>query len=68
MKKLQYMSEGKEPPQDTEPAVAFDDISSSSMFGIYFNSDMSGLAFLEQLNKGLRQKGTIIDYDQKRAL
>ena len=45
--KLEYMSEGFEPPEPAPPAVAFNDVKSSSTFGIFFNSDMSGLAFLE---------------------
>ena len=55
--RLEAISKGFTPPEPEPPALAYQDVEPDGDFGIYFNSDVAGLAFLETLNKGLGSRG-----------
>jgi len=44
-----------------KPALAAPDIKANAKFGVFFNSDVAGLSFLEDLDKGLSSRGGTID-------
>lgn len=50
------------------PALAFENVDPSGSFGLYFNAGVSGLSFLESLNKGLSARGVVDDNGMGRRL
>ena len=44
-----------------KPALAAPDIEANAKFGVFFNSDVAGLSFLEDLDKGLSSRGGTVD-------
>ena len=61
IKKLEAISQGFTPSEPEPPALAFQDVESSGDFGLYFNSEVAGLSFLDTLNKGLGSRGEVSD-------
>ena len=57
--RLEAISQGFTPPVPEPPALAYQDVEPDGDFGIYFNSNVAGLSFLETLNKGLGSRGQI---------
>ena len=57
IEKLEAGISGQVLPEPEPPELAAENIEPSGTFGIYFNADLAGLAFLETLNKGLASRG-----------
>ena len=51
-----------------EPKLAFISIEPTGEFSIIFDEDILGLAFLENLNKGLASRGTVTQESGRRRL
>ena len=41
--------------------MAFENVEPSGAFGLFFNSEIAGLSFLDQLNQGLASRGIVQD-------
>ena len=68
IEKLEAEAKGWDPPEPKPPALAFENVEPSGTFGLYFNSDVAGLSFLESLNKGLSSRGGVSDNGMGRVL
>jgi len=65
---LEAEAQGIVLPELEPPKLAVENVDPSGTFGIFFNSDVSGLQFLEKLNKGLASRGSIEDTNGRRLL
>ena len=61
IERLKAISKGIPPPEPKPPALAFEDAKPNGDFGIYFNSKVTGLSFLDTLDKGLSSRGKVTD-------
>ena len=61
IERLEAISKGFTPPEPEPPALAYEDAKPDGDFGMYFNSDIAGLSFLETLGKGMGSRGEVTD-------
>ena len=65
---LEAEAQGITLPEPKPPKLAFENVEPSGTFGLYFNADVSGLQFLEKLNKGLASRGSVEETNGLRLL
>ena len=68
IEKLEADITGQVLPEPEPPELAAENIEPSGIFGIYFNADLAGLAFLETLNKGFASRGQNKSTGRRRML
>ena len=61
IERLEAISKGFTPPEPEPPALAYEDAKPDGDFGMYFNSNVAGLSFLETLGKGMGSRGEVTD-------
>ena len=61
IERLAAISKGFTPPEPEPPALAYEDAKPDGDFGMYFNSNVAGLSFLETLGKGMGSRGVVTD-------
>ena len=61
IEKLTAESLGLPPPEPVPPAFAVERVEPTGSFGLFFNAEVAGLAFLQALDRGLSSRGVVAE-------